>query len=98
MALFIKTEFIKKKYLSNIHIREKIIQDHICWVKRLKSKGVKINSGFLVDFLKKPGGGGLLMIECDNYFQAEKIIKNDPMIINNIVDWELHEWIDISHE
>ena len=96
MPLFVKTEFIKKKYLTNLSIREKIIQDHICWVKRLKNKGVKINSGFLVNSLKKPGGGGLLIIECDNYFQAEKIIKSDPMITNNIVDWKLSEWIDIS--
>ena len=98
MPLFIKTEFIKKKYLSNLNFREKIIQQHIIWVKKLKNKGVNINSGFLVDHLKKPGGGGLLMIECENYFQAEKIIESDPMITNNIVDWKLHEWIDITNK
>ena len=96
MPLFVKTEFIKKKYLSNLNIREKIIQEHISWVKQLKNKGVNINSGYLIDYLKKPGGGGLLMIECKNFSTAEKIIKSDPMIINNIVDWKLYEWIDIS--
>ena len=95
MPLFIKTEFIKKKYLSNLNLRKKIIQDHINWVKSLKKKGLNINSGFLVDYLKKAGGGGLLIIECENYIEAEKIIKSDPMIANNIVDWKLHEWIDI---
>ena len=87
MPLFIKTEFIKKKYLSNLNFREKIIQQHIIWVKKLKNKGVNINSGFLVDHLKKPGGGGLLMIECESYLEAEKIINSDPMVTNNIVDW-----------
>ena len=96
MPLFIKTEFIKKKYLSDLNIRETIIQEHISWIKKLKDKGVNINSGYLIDYLKKPGGGGLLMLESENYFEAEKIIKSDPMITNNIVDWKLHEWIDIS--
>ena len=96
MPLFIKTEFIKKKYLSNLYLREKIIQEHIRWVKKQKNKGININSGYLIDHLKKPGGGGLLIIECENYFEAEKMIKSDPMITNNMVDWKLHEWIDIS--
>ena len=96
MPLFVKIEFIKKKYLSNLNYREKIIQEHISWVKKQKTKGVSINSGYLIDYLKKPGGGGLLFIECKNYSIAEEIIKSDPMVINNIVDWKLHEWIDIS--
>ena len=97
MPFFVKTEFIKKKYLSDLNLRDKIIQQHINWIKRLNNKGIKINSGFFVDHLKKPGGGGLLIIECENYFEAEKIIKGDPMITNNIVEWKLHEWIDISN-
>ena len=96
MPLFVKIEFIKKKYLSNLNYREKIIQEHISWVKKQKTKGISINSGYLIDYLKKPGGGGLLFIECKNYSIAEEIIKSDPMVINNIVDWKLHEWIDIS--
>jgi len=98
MPLFIKTEFIKKKYLSNLNLRKKIIQDHINWVKTLRDKGININSGYLIDYLKKPGGGGLLMIECASYFEAEKIIESDPMVTNNIVDWKLHEWIDITNK
>jgi len=98
MPLFVKTEFIKKKYLSNFDLRNKIIQEHISWVKELKNKGLNISSGFLIDYLKKPGGGGLLTIECENYLEAEKIIKSDPMVENNIVDWKLHEWIDICNK
>ena len=97
MPLFVKTEFIKKKYLSNFDLRNKIIQEHISWVKELKNKGLNISSGFLIDYLKKPGGGGLLTIECENFLEAEKIIKSDPMVENNIVDWKLHEWIDICN-
>ena len=96
MPFFVKTEYIKNKYLSNLNLRKTIIKEHISWVKRLKDEGVNISSGFLIDYQKNPGGGGLLMIECENYFEAEKIIKSDPMILNNIVDWKLYEWIDIS--
>ena len=98
MPFFVKTEFIKRKYLSNFDLRNKIIQEHISWVKELKNKGLNISSGFLIDYLKKPGGGGLLTIECENYLEAEKIIKSDPMVENNIVDWKLHEWIDICNK
>ena len=49
MPLFIKTEFIKKKYFLNCNLRKLIIQEHIDWVKKLKNKGVNINSGFLIN-------------------------------------------------
>ena len=46
--------------------------------------------------IKRPGGGGLLILEAKNYNDAFEIVKNDPMIKNRIVEWELNEWIDIS--
>ena len=96
MPIFIKTEFIKKKYLIQKGFRNKIINEHIKWIEDLKRKGINVKSGFLVDDLKKPGDGGLLIIEIDTYKEALEIIKNDPMIKNNIVEWKLNEWIDIN--
>ena len=96
MAFFIKTETIKREYLLNIELKKTIINDHITWVKGLKSKGLNIKSGFLIDKDKKPGEGGLLVIECETYQDAETIIKNDPMIKSKIVNWKLNQWIDIS--
>ncbi len=96
MPFFIKTEVIKKEYLFQNEIKEKIINDHINWIQNLKRKGIDIKSGFLVDELKKPGAGGLLIIEIETYKDALEIIKNDPMIKNNIVEWSLNEWIDIN--
>ena len=94
MPLFVKTEIIKKKYLINSDLKRKIIKEHINWIKNLKKKGINIKSGFLIDELKRPGDGGLLIIEMKNYKNALKIIKNDPMITNNLVEWKLNEWID----
>ena len=95
MPFFIKTEIIKKEYLINHHdLKQKIINEHIDWIKKLKKEGINIKSGFLVDELKRPGAGGLLILEINNYENALKIIKNDPMIKNDLVEWKLNEWVD----
>ena len=81
MPFFIKTEIIKKKYLINNTLKRKIINKHIDWVKKLKKDGINIKSGFLVDELRRPGDGGLLILEMNNYKNALKIIKNDPCLL-----------------
>ena len=86
MPFFVKTEVIKQEYLINNDLKRKIINEHIDWIKKLKKKGVNIKSGFLVDELNKPGDGGLLILEINNYKNALKIIKNDPMIKNNLLN------------
>mgnify|MGYP001303579318 FL=1 len=96
MPFFVKTEIIKKEYLIKKDLRNKVIHDHINWIKKLKQKGVNIKSGFLVDEFQIPGAGGLLIIEMKNFKEALQIIKNDPMIKSDIVDWKLNQWIDIN--
>ena len=96
MPFFVKTEIIKKEYLTNNYLKRKIINEHIDWIKKLKKEGINIKSGFLVDELKMPGAGGLLILEINNYENALKIIKNDPMIKNDLVEWKLNEWVDSS--
>ena len=96
MPIFIKTEIIKKEYLIQKDIRKKVINEHIEWIENLKRKGINIKSGFLVNELKQPGDGGLLILDIETYQDALEIIKKDPMIKNNIVEWKLNEWIDIT--
>ena len=96
MPIFIKTELIKKEYLIQKDIRKKVINEHIQWIENLKRKGINIKSGFLVNELKQPGDGGLLILDIETYQDALEIIKQDPMIKNNIVEWKLNEWIDIT--
>ena len=98
MPIFVKTEIIKKEFISKNEFKKKFVDEHILWIKELKKAGVNIKSGFLVNEIKKPGAGGLLIIEVKTYKEALKIIKEDPMIKNKIVDWKLSEWIDISKE
>ena len=40
------------------------------------------------------GTGGVNCLFDNNYENALKIIKNDPMITNDLVDWKLNEWVD----
>ena len=94
MPFFVKTEIIKKEYLIKNDLKRKIIQEHFDWIKKLKKDGINIKSGFLVDELKRPGDGGLLILETNNYKNALKIIENDPMIQYDLVEWTLNEWID----
>ena len=98
MPIFVKTEIIKKEFISKNKLKKKFVDKHILWIKELKKAGVNIKSGFLVNEIKEPGAGGLLIIEVNTYEEALKIIKEDPMIKNKIVDWKLNEWIDISKE
>ena len=98
MPIFVKTEIIKKEFISQNKFKKKFIDKHILWIKKLKKAGINIKSGFLVNEIKEPGAGGLLIIEVKTYEEALKIIKEDPMIKNKIVDWKLNEWIDISKE
>ena len=98
MPIFVKTEIIKKEFISQNKLKKKFVDKHILWIKKLKKAGVNIKSGFLVNEIKEPGCGGLLIIEVNTYAEALKIIKEDPMIKNKIVDWKLNEWIDISIE
>ena len=98
MPIFVKTEIIKKEFLSKNKFKNKLIDKHKLWIKELTKAGINIKSGFLVNEIKEPGAGGLLIIEVKTYKEALKIIKEDPMIKNKIVDWKLNEWIDISKE
>ena len=61
MPIFIKTEIIKKEYLIQKDLKKKVINEHIRWIENLKRKGINIKSGFLVNELKQPGDGGLLI-------------------------------------
>ena len=70
----------------------------VIWHNVLNNCGPCPKSGFLVNQIKEPGAGGLLIIEVKTYEEALKIVKEDPMIKNKIVDWKLNEWIDISKE
>ena len=97
MPIFIKTETFNEKALKLSNKEKKIfLLMHKEWVQNISKSGHYIHSGYLINQQKMPGGGGLLIIEAKDYLTAKKIIKEDPMIKNKLVFWELQEWIPIN--
>ena len=97
MPIFIKTEKFKDKTLElSISEKKKFLLMHKEWVKGISKLGTYIHSGYLINEKKMPGGGGLLILEAKDYLTAKKMIENDPMIKNELVIWDLQEWIPIN--
>ena len=96
MPFFIKTEkFNDKTKRLSTEERKVYLLMHKDWVDDLIQSGKLILSGYLINEEKMPGGGGVLIVEAENYLAAKNIILNDPMIINKLVTWDLHEWIPV---
>ena len=97
MPIFIKTEKFKDETLELSNSERKVfLLMHQKWVKDIRQSGNYIHSGYLINEQKIPGGGGLLIIEAKDYSSAQQIIEKDPMITNDLVTWELQEWIPIN--
>lgn len=89
MAWFVKTETFRRP-------REEVEPhrlEHLAWVKRLQAEGRSISSGYLVDAEGRPGGGGLLVLEATDHAHALELVRQDPLIVNGCVDWQLQGWI-----
>ena len=97
MPIFVKTERFKAKTLELSNKERKIfLLMHKNWVNSLIKSGNYIFSGYLTNETKTPGGGGLLILEAKNFSTAKKIVEEDPMIKNNLVEWKIEEWIPIN--
>ncbi len=86
---FCKTEQFKRPFPEV----KPYLDDHKRWVLSLRRQGVCISSGYRVDSEGKPGGGGLMLLAARNYDEALEIVKQDPLVANDCVDWELNGWI-----
>ncbi len=99
MTWYVKSEYFTKKTLElPIPIRKEYLNRHKEWILELKDKGIDIMSGYLVDSNKNPGGGGLLLLKAKSFQEAKSLIINDPMIINKLVHWTMHELVIITNQ
>jgi ribosomal protein S18 acetylase RimI-like enzyme/uncharacterized protein YciI len=90
---FCKTETFKTS-LNFFKDIKPHLEAHTEWVEELRAAGdTCIVSGYRVDSEGKPGGGGLMFLAATTYEEAyELVAKNDPLIVNGCVDWELNGW------
>tara|TARA_B100000700_G_C14655929_1_gene674130 strand:- start:383 stop:706 length:324 start_codon:yes stop_codon:yes gene_type:complete len=99
MSWYVKTERFNKKALkSPKSYRREVIKEHKRWVESIKNNGREIYSGYLINENQLPGGGGLLLIKAISFEDAKTIILKDPMITNDLVDWELNEWVQLGED
>ncbi|HGY5541273.1 MAG: YciI family protein [Prochlorococcus sp.] len=99
MPWFVKTERFTTQTLSLLPAqRQAYLAAHRAWVKGLISSGIKVSSGYLVDAEQRPGGGGLLILKADSFEAARRLVEQDPMIVEGLVDWNLQEWIPVCGE
>ena len=97
MGWFVKTEvFTARTQKLPFAERRPYLDAHRKWVDGLQSSGRRVRSGYLVDGEGRPGGGGVLLFEATSYPEAEELVKDDPMIKNELVTWDLHEWLPVS--
>ncbi|SOC38402.1 YciI family protein [Salinicoccus kekensis] len=67
---------------SSIHREE-----HLKFLDGLREKDVVVMNGRFTD-----GAGGLVIYKGQDGEEVEKLVKQDPYIINGARDYELHEW------
>ena len=51
-----------------------------------------------MDAEQRPGGGGLFVLKADSFEAARRLVEQDPMIVEGLVDWNLQEWIPVCGE
>lgn len=87
MRTFVKIEtgIVDKK------IFDQYVPSHQQYVRDLIEKGYKARTGYWAEY-----GGGMLLFEADSLEEAKRVVNNDPLIKNNCVTYELHEWVIVE--
>lgn len=83
MPTFVKIE----KGIVDKKIFDRYVLDHKNYVRQLIAQGHQAKSGYWGEF-----GGGMLIFNADSLQAAKNIVARDPLIVNNCVIYELHEW------
>ena len=83
MPTFVKIE----KGIVNKVIFDRYVSAHKSYVRQLIVKGHKAKTGYWREL-----GGGMLVFDADSLQEAQKIVAQDPLVVYNCVDYELHEW------
>lgn len=84
MAWFVKIE----KGIVNKKIFDQYIPAHRIYVRQLIAEGHQAKTGYWAEL-----GGGMLIFQANSREEAEQIVSQDPLIQNNCVEYELHQWV-----
>ncbi|WP_299404548.1 YciI family protein [Acaryochloris sp. IP29b_bin.148] len=64
---------------------------HLAYVKTLDAQGYQAKTGYW-----RESAGGMLIFQADSQEDAQKIVEQDPLILNRCVEYELHEWVQVG--
>ncbi len=83
MPIFVKIE----KGIVNKNTFDRFVSEHKKYVRQLIEQGHQARTGYWGEL-----GGGMLIFTANSLEEAKDIVAQDPLIINNCVIYELHEW------
>lgn len=66
---------------------DQYIPAHKKYVQDLITKGHEAKTGYW-----RQKGGGMLLFKAESMEEAQAIVSQDPLIINNCVNYHLYEW------
>lgn len=69
------------------NIFDQYIPEHKAYVRHLIELGHEAKTGYWGEL-----GGGMLLFKADSQAEAEMIIAQDPLVKNNCVKYQLHQW------
>ncbi|MEL6776189.1 MAG: YciI family protein [Cyanobacteria bacterium J06597_16] len=70
---------------------DQFVTAHVAYVNSLNLNGHDAKSGYWAE-----RGGGMLIFQAGSMAEAQKLIEADPLIANNCVTYELHEWCIVA--
>lgn len=83
MAWFVKIE----RGIVNKPRFDEFVPAHVDYVNSLIEKGHQARSGYWAE-----RGGGMLTFRAESMAEAKAIVEADPLVANDCVSYELHEW------
>jgi uncharacterized protein YciI len=83
MAWFVK---IEKGRLPKAEF-DRYVPAHKDYVQSLIDRGHQAQTGYWREF-----GGGMMLFQADSLEEAQQIVAADPLVQNQCVEYDLHEW------
>jgi uncharacterized protein YciI len=83
MPWFVK---IETGLMSKVEF-DRYVPAHKEYVRALIAQGHQVASGYWGE-----RGGGMMIFEAESLECAKSIVAADPLVVNNCVEYTLHEW------
>ncbi len=87
MAWFVKIE----KGIVDKPRFDQFVSAHVAYVEQLVERGHQARTGYWAQ-----RGGGMLVFTAKSMTEAKAIVEADPLISNDCVVYELHEWCIVA--